>query len=53
MSEKTTSNQYNQEIVEWDDSALNLRATILRGIFAYGFEKPSPIQKKSIHKFLS
>jgi len=48
MSEKTTSNQYNQEIVEWDDSALNLRATILRGIFAYGFEKPSPIQKKGL-----
>jgi len=48
MSEKTTSNQHNQEIVEWDDSTLNLRPTILRGIFAYGFEKPSPIQKKGL-----
>ena len=48
MSEKTTLNQYNQEIVEWDDSTLDLRPAILRGIFAYGFEKPSPIQKKGL-----
>ena len=48
MSEKTTLNQYNQEIVEWDDSTLDLRPALLRGIFAYGFEKPSPIQKKGL-----
>jgi translation initiation factor 4A len=34
------------EIDSWDD--LQLNAQILRGIFAYGFEKPSPIQKKAI-----
>lgn len=50
MSEKTNTKQpyINQEIVEWDDSELNLRQKILRGIYAYGFEKPSPIQKKGL-----
>jgi translation initiation factor 4A len=45
----TTSNiNYNQAISEWDDPTLDLRPAILRGIFAYGFEKPSPIQKKGL-----
>jgi translation initiation factor 4A len=34
------------EIKSWDE--LNLDANLLRGIFAYGFEKPSPIQSKAI-----
>jgi len=34
------------EIQEWDD--LELNAKILRGIYAYGYEKPSPIQQKAI-----
>jgi len=34
------------EINDWDD--LDINPNILRGIFAYGFEKPSPIQKKAI-----
>jgi translation initiation factor 4A len=34
------------EIQSWDD--LQLNSKILRGIYAYGFEKPSPIQKKAI-----
>lgn len=34
------------EIQSWDE--LNLDSNILRGIFAYGFEKPSPIQQKAI-----
>ena len=34
------------EINSWDD--LNIDPNILRGIFAYGFENPSPIQKKAI-----
>lgn len=34
------------EIQTWDE--LNLNPKILRGIFAYGFEKPSPIQQKAI-----
>jgi superfamily II DNA/RNA helicase len=34
------------EIQSWDD--LDLNPNLLRGIFAYGFEKPSPIQQKAI-----
>lgn len=34
------------EIDNWDD--LDIDGNILRGIFSYGFEKPSPIQKKAI-----
>jgi superfamily II DNA/RNA helicase len=34
------------EIENWDD--LNISNDLLRGIYAYGFEKPSPIQCKSI-----
>jgi translation initiation factor 4A len=30
----------------WDDMGLN--TSLLRGIYAYGFEKPSPIQQKAI-----
>lgn len=35
-----------QEIKLWDE--LELDPNLLRGIFAYGFEKPSPIQCKAI-----
>ena len=35
-----------QEIKSWDD--FDLDPNLLRGIFAYGFEKPSPIQSKAI-----
>jgi len=34
----------------WDE--LDLRPDLLRGIFAYGFERPSPIQSKSIYPIL-
>jgi len=34
------------EIENWDD--LDISNDLLRGIYAYGFEKPSPIQCKSI-----
>ena len=32
-------------INSWDD--LNLKTDLLRGIYSYGFENPSDIQKKS------
>ena len=35
------------EIQSWDDTPL-IRDNILRGIYANGFEQPSPIQKKGI-----
>ena len=34
------------EFKEWDE--LDMNVAILRGIFAYGYEKPSPIQRKAI-----
>jgi len=37
--------EYN-EINSWDE--LEIPTDLLRGIFAYGFENPSPIQKKAI-----
>jgi translation initiation factor 4A len=32
----------------WDDEQVNLKIKLLRGIYAHGFEQPSPIQKKAI-----
>ncbi len=32
----------------WDDDNVNLKLPLLRGIYAYGYEKPSPIQQQSI-----
>jgi superfamily II DNA/RNA helicase len=37
-------------IENWDD--LNIDNSLLRGIYAYGFEKPSPIQRKAITPIL-
>lgn len=36
----------NNNIENWDE--LNIDKDILRGIYAFGFEKPSPIQKQAI-----
>ena len=33
-------------VSNWDD--LELKENLLRGIYSFGFEKPSPIQQKSI-----
>jgi translation initiation factor 4A len=39
----------NDDIFEdWEDEKLNLNSDILRGVYANGFENPSPIQKKTI-----
>jgi translation initiation factor 4A len=52
-SEIETANECNEEVFDtsteinsWDE--LELSNDILRGIYAYGFEAPSPIQKKAI-----
>lgn len=39
------------EMEEWDDVDMDLN--VLRGVNAYGFERPSPIQKKTIPHILS
>jgi translation initiation factor 4A len=38
--------QTSYEINAWED--LELPETLLRGIYSYGFERPSPIQQKAI-----
>lgn len=38
-------------INSWDD--LNLKENLLRGIYAYGFENPSEIQKKAIYPIIN
>lgn len=51
MSRDNDTNDTNdtndiKDIECWDD--LNCNTNLLRGIYAYGFERPSPIQKKGI-----
>lgn len=40
----------NTIFTNWED--MKLPENILRGIYSYGFEKPSPIQQKAIHPIL-
>jgi translation initiation factor 4A len=42
---------YKDMVNNWDE--LNLKDELLRGIYAYGFEKPSPIQKKAISPIIN
>lgn len=42
--------QASPEIQSWDE--LDISPKLLRGIFAYGFEKPSPIQQKAIRPII-
>ena len=49
--DNTTEDQYDSsfEIDSFDDLIeLNIDNNILRGIYGYGYEKPSPIQRKAI-----
>jgi translation initiation factor 4A len=41
-----------QEFEAWEDIP-NLNPHLMRGIYGYGFEKPSPIQQKSIMSIIS
>lgn len=40
------------EISSWEDENLNLKEKLLRGIYSFGFENPSPIQRKALHSFV-
>ena len=46
MNEENNNNEL-RVFQSWDD--LDISPDILRGIYAYGFEKPSPIQSKAIY----
>ena len=41
----------NTEFKDWED--INLKTSLLRGIYAYGFEQPSRIQSKAIIPLIS
>lgn len=46
-----TNDEPSIDIQSWDD--LDIPNELLRGIYAYGFEKPSPIQSKSIKTLIN
>ncbi len=43
----------DNSFVSWDDEEVKLSRSLLRGIYGYGFEKPSPIQKRAIIPMVS
>jgi superfamily II DNA/RNA helicase len=47
---ETDTDEFIKIFNSWDD--LDLNTDLLRGIYAYGFEKPSPIQSKAIYPIL-
>lgn len=51
MTERDDEN--NWQFDEWEDENIELKSTLLRGIYAHGFETPSPIQKKAILPVIS
>lgn len=57
MSDQITStdksnSEYSPVAIETWDSINDLKPDVLRGIYAYGFEQPSPIQKKGLMPLL-
>ena len=54
-SENKNNIEYIEQIhqkdlpTSWEDESLGITMNILRGIYNYGFEKPSPIQSKAIY----
>lgn len=42
-----------EQFKEWDDDNLNLKPSLLRGIYNYGYDTPSYIQKIAIQPILS
>lgn len=50
MTSKKQANNYElYEIEDWEDEKLGLNNNVLRGIYSFGFEKPSSIQKKALY----
>ena len=53
LNSKKLSQDKLYEIENWDDEKLDLHSLLLRGIYAYGFEKPSTIQRRSLYPMIS
>jgi translation initiation factor 4A len=57
INESNQSTEENDIITNWDENtptfdAMDLKEELLRGIYAYGFEKPSAIQQRAIKPIL-
>ena len=50
-NDKKDIDDMNDQITKWDE--LEIPTELLRGIYAYGFEEPSPIQRKAIKPILT
>ena len=51
MTENLTTqevNNTNEIINDWEDEKKKIKKEVLRGIYAFGFEQPSPIQRQAI-----
>ena len=49
-TETTPTNTPKDYVISsWDDEVLDLKPNLLRGIYAFGFEKPSAIQQKALY----
>ena len=44
---ENSENDEKSDIIESWDQINDIKESLLRGIYSYGFENPSPIQKKS------
>ena len=51
QKENNSINYY--EINNWEDENLDLKNNLLRGIYAFGFENPSSVQKKAIYPMIN
>ena len=49
LLQKSSNKEIMYSFSSWDDETLNLKQKLLRGIYAFGFEKPSSIQKKALY----
>lgn len=46
LTQSTFETNWDESVEKFED--LGLREDVLRGVYGYGFEKPSPIQQKAI-----
>ena len=53
MSTDSKTRDDNYIIQGWEDENINLNTNLLRGIYAFGFEKPSPIQCQALVPMIS
>lgn len=51
IEDNSCENQPNMEFTNWDD--LDISDKLLRGIYAYGYEKPSTIQSKTCRPIMA